>query len=95
MNSLFTILVVLVLATAAQAVKPKDCGSKATSLKIKVSGCEDADAVCPFITGQNVTLTAEFTPGKKRGCYSRGKEANRRSFVQRLTFSQRRFNWRE
>lgn len=73
MRSLFAILILVVVTSVVHAVKPKDCGSKATSLKITISGCSEADSVCPLVQGQNVTLTVEFTARKfllttKRAC---------------------------
>ena len=57
------VIACLVSAAAVQAVTFRDCGSKGKDLKITISGCSASDAACPFVTGQNVTLTAEFTAG--------------------------------
>ena len=65
-HPLLALLAVLACAVAAAqaTVQFRDCGSKGKDLKITVSGCTAADSACPFIVGENVTLTAEFTAGE-------------------------------
>lgn len=64
MRSLVLAVIIVICSVSVEAVTFRDCGSKGKDLKLTISGCSDADAACPFVTGQNVTLTAEFTTGK-------------------------------
>ena len=64
MKSLLLAVIFVIYVTSVHAVTIRDCGSKGKDLKITISGCSESDAACPFVTGTNITLTAEFTAGK-------------------------------
>ena len=55
------ILFAVLAVSCVSALKFENCGSKAKEIKITVSGCDESMNACPFIKGQNVTMTADFT----------------------------------
>lgn len=95
-NMKFIVVAVIfaVCATCTHAVVYKDCGSKAKDLKMTISGCSDADPACPFVTGQNVTLQAEFTSGKTQSNFMVRKKGQLTCFCAQIyPLSQRQFSW--
>lgn len=55
-------LLLVALAGSALAAQFDDCGSVSGKVNaISVSGCAPADPVCKLQSGQNVSITVDFT----------------------------------